>query len=216
MCSGCLVQLLSVSPTPTLPYAALCLWDSAHCIPSLPAGSLGGVLPVWGAGWERCRASGKRGARFFPFASCFRQLHLSSGTWPTVSLGFRVQHFFYTFQTKHPVPLRSTSHGRAATSHICLPSLQDLSKLLGSESPSSSIWSFSLRAWCSCTYISGPRSRFALLVFQHLLMIFLKCYLFWNTLHFLFFSYWILSEINVSADKAEGSGTKAENRQCGI
>lgn len=38
MCTMWLVQLLSLSSSPTLLYTALCFWDSANYISSLPVG----------------------------------------------------------------------------------------------------------------------------------------------------------------------------------
>lgn len=62
MCSVCVVQLLSLSHTPTLPYAALYLWDSASPLPSWPAAFLlGSASPVRGAGWGGCRLAGRQG-----------------------------------------------------------------------------------------------------------------------------------------------------------
>lgn len=119
-------KLLSLSPTPNYPYAALCHWDSANHLSSLPAGSLLGSAYV--RSWTgRLQGRRRRGACSFLFLPVSGSPTAAMALDLTMVLGSRLQLISDTFRTGLIVPLRSTSSSWA-------PALWGLSsKLLGLE-----------------------------------------------------------------------------------
>lgn len=135
MCSVCIIQLLSLSRTPTLLYAAVCLWDSVNYISSVLAGSPSGSASIgcWMGrlqGWRE-----ERGlflpVRFLFLAASPQQWHLT--WWCLLVSGSSFFFFFDTWRTSLIVPLRSTSPGSATSSAVWAPPLHELSKRLGSD-----------------------------------------------------------------------------------
>lgn len=165
-------KLLSLSPTPNYPYAALCHWDSANHLSSLPAGSLLGSAYV--RSWTgRLQGRRRRGACSFLFLPVSGSPTAAMALDLTMVLGSRLQLISDTFRTGLIVPLRSTSSSWA-------PALWGLSsKLLGLENlpPPFPPPALGCIASSSRLYLSVPCSLLVLLVLWQL----------WLNFHVIFF-----------------------------